>query len=186
MHCYTVFFFSYFSFLVLLSSSCSLGYVHTHTFSKRSVFEKIRFGVSTRIVRQSGDPVHTDVDWSKKTCLHLKSTASVFYMYVDRDGLTSSSNRTSFCLFPLLASVVLLYCFTCLCPEEGVYVVCESWRQVIKERLQRQNETQTKDEAKWNKNKTPHLRLRIRRRWVASDDNSNHRPFWFWRKLPSK
>ena len=46
-----------------------------------------------------------------------------------------------FCLFPLLASVVLLYCFTCLCPVEGVYVVCESWRQVIKERLQRQNET---------------------------------------------
>ena len=39
-----------------------LGYVHTYTFSKRSVFEKIRFGVSTRIVRQSGDPVHTDVD----------------------------------------------------------------------------------------------------------------------------
>ena len=49
-----------------------------------------------------------------------------------------------FCLFPLLASVVLLYCFTRLCPMEGVYVVCESWRQVIKERLQRQNETQTK------------------------------------------
>ena len=76
-------------------------------------------------------------------CLHLKSTACVFYMYVDRDRLASSSNRTSFSLFPLLASVVLLYCFTCLCPEEGVYVVCESWRQVIKERLQRQNETQT-------------------------------------------
>ena len=37
-------------------------YVHTYTFPKRSVFEKIRFGVSTRIVRQSGDPVHTDVD----------------------------------------------------------------------------------------------------------------------------
>ena len=35
-----------------------------------------------------------------------------------------------FCLFPLLASVVLLYCFTCLRPVEGVYVVCESWRQV--------------------------------------------------------
>ena len=52
------------------------------------------------------------------------------------------------CLFPLLSSVVLLYCFTCLCPVEGVYGVRESWRQVIKERLQRQNETQTKDEAK--------------------------------------
>ena len=46
------------------------------------------------------------------------------------------------------ASVVLLYCFTCLCPEEGVYVVWDSWRQVIKEMLQRRNETQTKDEAK--------------------------------------
>ena len=43
-------------------SEVNLGYVHTYTFSKRSVFEKIRFGVSTRIVRQSGDPVHTDVD----------------------------------------------------------------------------------------------------------------------------
>ena len=58
-----------------------VGYVQTYTFSKRSVFEKkkkksfekIRFGVSTRIVRQSGDPVHTDVDWSKKTCLTWKS-----------------------------------------------------------------------------------------------------------------
>ena len=60
-----------------------------------------------------------------------------------------------FCLFPLLASVILLYCFTCLCPEEGVYVVWESWRQVIKEVLQRRNETQTKDEAKWNKTKHP-------------------------------
>ena len=106
-------------------------------------------------------------------------------MYVDRDGLASSWNHTSFCLFPLLASVVLLYRFTCLCPEEGVYVVCESWRQVIKERLQRQNETQTKDEAKWNKNKTPDLRLRRRGRRVASDDSSNHRPFCFRRQLPS-
>ena len=91
-----------------------------------------------------------------------------------------------FCLFPLLASVVLLYCFTCLCPEEGVYVVCESWRKVIQERLQRQNETHTKDEAKWNKNKTPHLRLRRRRGRVASEDNSNHPPFCFRRQLPSK
>ena len=90
------------------------------------------------------------------------------------------------CLFPLLASVVLLYCFTCLCPVEGVYVVCESWRQVIKERLKRQNETQTKDEAKWNKNKTPHLRLRRRRGRVASEDNSNHPPFCFRRQLLSK
>ena len=91
-----------------------------------------------------------------------------------------------FCLFPLLASVVLLYCFTCMCPVEGVYVVCESWRQVIKERLQRQNETHTKDEAKWNKNKTTHLRLRRRRGRVASEDNSNHPPFRFRRQLPSK
>ena len=59
-----------------------------------------------------------------------------------------------FCLFPLLASVVLLYCFTCLCPVEGVYILCESWRQLIKERLQRQNETQAKDEAEWKKNNT--------------------------------
>ena len=29
-----------------------------------------------------------------------------------------------FCSLPLLASVVLLYCLTCLCLEEGVYVVC--------------------------------------------------------------
>ena len=91
-----------------------------------------------------------------------------------------------FCLFHLLASGVLLYCFMCLCPEEGVYVVCESWRQVIKERLQRQNETQTKDEAKWNKNKTPDLRLRRRQGRVASEDNSNHPPFCFPRQLPSK
>ena len=91
-----------------------------------------------------------------------------------------------FCLFALLASVVLLYCFTCLCPVEGVYVVCESWRQVIKERLQRQNETQTKDEAKWSKNKTPHLRLRRWRGRVASEDNSNHPPFCFRRQLLSK
>ena len=33
-------------------------------FQKRSVFKNIRFGVSTRIVHQSGDPVHTDVVWS--------------------------------------------------------------------------------------------------------------------------
>ena len=153
--------------------------MHTYTFSKRSVFEKIRFGVSTRIVRQSGDPVHTNVDWSWETCLHLKITASVY-------GLASSSSRTFFCLFPLLASVILLYCFTCLCPVEEVYVVCESWRQVIKERLQRQNETQTKDEAKWNKNKTPLLGLRRRQDRVASEDNSNHPPFCFRRQLPSK
>ena len=68
-------------------SPSTLGYVHTYTFSKRSVFEKIRFGVSTRIVRQSGDHVHTDVDWSQETCLHLKIRASVY-------GLASSSNRT--------------------------------------------------------------------------------------------
>ena len=126
----------------------TLGYVHTYTFSKRSVFEKIRFGVSTHIVRQSVDPVHTDVDRSQETRLHLKITACVFYMYVDRDRLASGSNRTFFVCFRLLASVVLLYCFTCLFPMEGVYVVCESWRQVIKERLQRRNETQSKDEPK--------------------------------------
>ena len=61
-----------------------------------------------------------------------ETTASANVFYVDRDGLASSSNRL-FCLFLLLASIVLLYCFTCLCPEEGVYVVCELWRQVIKE-----------------------------------------------------
>ena len=91
-----------------------------------------------------------------------------------------------FCLFSLLASVVLLYCFTCLCPEEGVYVVWESWRQVIKEMLQRRNEAKTKDEATWNKNKTPDLRLRRRRGRVASEDNSDHTPFCFGRQLPSK
>ena len=36
---------------------------------------------------------------------------------------------------PLDPLLVLLYCFACLymCPEEGVYVVCESWSQLIKE-----------------------------------------------------
>ena len=94
-----------------------------------------------------------------------------------------------FRLFPLLASVILLYCFTCLCPVEGVYVVCESWRQMIKERLQRQNETQTKDEAKSEtikKSRTPYLRLRRRRGRVASEDNSNYPPFCFRRQLLSK
>ena len=88
-----------------------------------------------------------------------------------------------FVCFRLHASVVLLYCFTCLWPEEGVYVVCESWRQVIKERLQSQNETQSKDEAPWwwNKNKTPNLRLRGRRGRVASEDNGKHPTFY--RKL---
>ena len=154
--------------------------MNTYTFSKRSVFEKIRFGVSTCIVRQSGDPVHTGVDWSEETCLHLKITASVY-------GLTSSSKSHSFCLFPLLASVILLYCFTCLCPVEGVYVVCESWRQVIKERLQRQNLWNTnKRRSKMKQNQTPHLRLRRRRGRVASEDNSNHPPFSYRRQLPSK
>ena len=91
--------------------------------------------------------VHTDVDWSKET--HTSTWKS--------QPLCTDSPRAQialFCLFPLLASVVLLYCFTCLCPVEGVYVVCESWRQVIKERLRRQNETQTKDEA--NETKTKH------------------------------
>ena len=106
------------------------------------------------------------VCWQRRTRLELKSHL--------------------FSLFPLLAGVVLLYCFTCLCPEEGVYVVWEPWRQVIKERLQRQHEAQTKDEAKWNKNKTPNLRLRRRRGRVASEDNSNHPPFCFRRQLPSK
>ena len=36
---------------------------------KRSVFEKIRFGVFARNARQSGDTVHTDMDWSWKTRL---------------------------------------------------------------------------------------------------------------------
>ena len=35
---------------------------YTQATCTRIRFEKIRFGVSTRIVRQSGDPVHTDVD----------------------------------------------------------------------------------------------------------------------------
>ena len=38
--------------------------VHTYTFSKRSVFKKIRFRVSTFNLHKSKDPVHTDVDWS--------------------------------------------------------------------------------------------------------------------------
>ena len=80
------------------------------------------------------------VCWQRRTRLELKSHF--------------------FCLFPLLASNVLLYCVTCLCPKEGVYV---SWRQVIKERLRGENQTQTKDEAKWNKKRTPDLRLSRRR-----------------------
>ena len=135
--------------------------------------------VGLRIVRQSGDPVHTDVDWSWETCLHLKITAccvrtrlelkSHFFLFV------------SFCLPESFFSIA-----SRACPEEGVYVVCESWRQVIKERLQRQNETQTKDEAKWNKNKTPDLLLRRRQGTVASEDNSNHPRFSFRRQLHSK
>ena len=48
-------------------------------------------------------------------------------MLADTD---SSRIKIAFFLFPLLASVVLLYCFACLCPKR-VYIVCESRRQVI-------------------------------------------------------
>ena len=69
------------------------GYVYT--FSKRFLFE-----VSTRIVPQSGDPVHTDVDWSKDLCLHLKTTASAHWLFcVDGDGLASSSYRIFLVLY---------------------------------------------------------------------------------------
>ena len=131
---------------------------------------------------QSRDPVQTDVDWSKENVPPPENHGLCV-----RTRLELKSHF--FCLFPLLASVVLLYCFTCLCPVEGVHVVCESWRQMIKERLQRQNETQTKEEAKWKKKtkKNPgHLRLRRRRGRVSSEDSSNHPPFCFRRQLPSK
>ena len=59
------------------------------------VFKKIRFGVSTRTVHQSGDPVHTDVGGSKETCLHQplwkpastwKMCAAPTMLYVGGDG----------------------------------------------------------------------------------------------------
>ena len=129
-----------------LCSYGNLGYVHTYTFSKRFVFEKIRFWVSTHIVRQSGGPVHTDVVLGKRQCLLLKITASVFYMmYVDRDGLASSSNRTF--LFVSFAcqcrSSVLLHV---LVPRGRSVRSLRIMEAVIKEKLQRQNETQTKDD----------------------------------------
>ena len=145
-------------------------------------FEKIRFGVSTRIVRVNPETPFTRT-WidppTAETCLHLKSTASVY-------GLVSSSNHT-----------FLFVSIACQCRSSvWLYVLVPRARSVrslrimeagdIKERLQRQNETQTKDEAKWNKNKTPHLRLRRRRGRVASEDKSNHPPFCFRRQLPSK
>ena len=55
-----------------------------------------------------------------------------------------------------------------------------------KERLQRQNETQSKDRAKWNNDKTPDLCLRRRRGTVASEDNGRHPTFSIRRQLPSK
>ena len=75
----------------------------------------------------------------------LKVTASVFYMYVDRDGLASSfSNRT-----------FLFVSFACQCRSSVLrHVLVPQGRSVRimeagdKRKLQRQNETQTKDEAK--------------------------------------
>ena len=163
-----------------------LGYVHTYTLSKRSVFEKIRFGVSTRIVRQSGDPVHTDVDWSKETCLHLKITASVLYMYVDRDRLASSSNRIFF-----------IVSFACQCRSSALrHVLVPQGRSA---HIMGAGDKRKAPKAEWNTNKrrskmkqqkkkNTDLRLSRRRGWVASEDNSNHPSFVFegnslWKKM---
>ena len=80
------------------------GFVHTYMY----VFKKIRFRVSTRIraqIRRS------------RPCSHrhglipgsVLPPALPILVYVGRNGLAKS---LFFCLFPLLASVVLLYCFT--------------------------------------------------------------------------
>ena len=119
----------------------------------------------------------------------MKSFKLQFYdVFLSRPRLAPSSNRTFFGLFPFLASVVLLYCFTCVCPEEGVYVVCESWRRVIKEGSKGKMKHKQKNDAKWNKNKAPDLRLRRRRGRVAFEDNSNHPPRFVFEgnSLPNK
>ena len=93
-------------------------------------------------------------------------------------GLASSSDRTCFVCF--LCLPVSFFCIASrACAPWNV--VCESWRQVIQERLQRQNETQTNDEAKRNKHKTPHLRLR-RRRGRVRDISDVTCSAGFWRK----
>ena len=99
------------------------------------VFKKIRFGVSTRIIRQSKDPVHTDEDRSQETCLHLKITAFVFYMYVDRDGLAL------FCLFP----------FACQCHSSVLlHVLVARGRSVCSLQIMEAGDKRKAPEAKRN------------------------------------
>ena len=142
------------------------------------------WGVHTypRSTRTWIDPrkrVSTWKSWPLCSTCTLTETDSPRTQKNNNNSNNNNNKSHFFCLFPLFASVALLYCFTSLCPEEGVYVVCLSWRKVIKERLQRQKEKQTKDEAKWNKHKRPESRPGRRRGTVASEDNSNHPRFVF-------
>ena len=154
------------------------GYVHTYTFSKRSVFEKIRFGVSTRIVRQSGDPVHTDVDWSNR------KRASTWKWW----PLCTDSSRAQIALF-------LFVSFACQCCSSVLlHVRVPRGRSVRSLRIMEAGDTRKAPKAKWSTNKRrskmkqkqntlPSSKPWRRRGRVASEDNSNHPPFCFRRQL---
>ena len=119
----------------------------------------------------------------------MKSTASVFYMNVDREGIASSSNCTFFFFVSFVCqcrSCVLLHVLVPRGRSVRSLQIMEAGDSINRKAPKAKWNT-NKDEAKWNKNKTPDLRLRRRRGRVASEHNSNHHPpFCFRWQLPSK
>ena len=139
-----------------------LGCVHTYTFSKKNPFSKrsVLGCPHVSYVNPATPFTRTWIDPRKRASTwNLKAQLGVLHVCWQR--------RTR---LELKSHFFLFVSFACQCHSSVLlHVLVPRGRSVRslwimeagdKERLQKQNETQTKGEAKWNKNKTPDLRLK--------------------------
>ena len=124
---------SIFFALTVCKATCTRIRFQKDPFSKRSVLgcpHVSYVNPETPFTRTRIDPRKRASTWKARP---LCSTC----MLTEKDS--PRSQIALFCLF--LCLPVSFFCIAsraCARPEKGVYVVCESWRQVVKETLQRQ------------------------------------------------